>query len=102
MIGSCFSEYLHFTLVRTTLHSIRSRLSTQLAFFTSFSDILSFDQTPYNSVQLPTVSIGSFFFPAGLPFLCYIRYSHLPLIGFLNFFLAYNPFFRSGHLPFFY
>jgi hypothetical protein len=45
-------------------------------------------------------SIGSFFFPVQLFLLLLIQYPDLPLIGFVNFFLVHNRFFRSGYLPF--
>jgi hypothetical protein len=45
------------------LHSIRSRLSLQLAFFTLLSHFF-FRSNAFNPVELPTVSIGSFFSPA--------------------------------------
>jgi len=67
MIGPSSFEYFLFALVRTALHSIRSRLSLQLAFYTSYLHSF-FRSNASTSVQLPTASIGSFFSPARLFF----------------------------------
>jgi hypothetical protein len=99
MIGASFFRTLSLVWVWTALHSIRSRLSFNWH-FTFLLCILSFDQMLFHFSTTAICSIGSFFFPVQLFLLLLIRYPDLPFIGFVNFFLVHNRFFRSGYLPF--
>jgi hypothetical protein len=91
-----FVRTLSLAWVRTALHSIRSRLSVN-RHFTFLVCILSCDQMLFLFSTTAFCSIGSFFFPVQLFLPLLIRYPDLPLIGFVNFSLAYNPFFRLDY-----